>query len=97
MHRNVGLGSWIARQARTRPGKVALWFREQPITYARLDARITRLARALDALGVRAGDRVAYLGDNHPAAFETLFACGVLGAVYVPLHPGFDASALETC
>jgi fatty-acyl-CoA synthase len=29
---------------------------------------------------------VAYLGDNHPAFLETLFACGVLGAIFVPLN-----------
>ena len=32
------------------------------------------------------GDRVAYLGENHPSFLETLFACGQLGAIFVPLN-----------
>lgn len=94
MYRNTGLGSWIARRARMTPERTALVYRDRRITYAQLDHRITRLARALQARGVDDGDRVAFLGDNHPAALETLFACGVLGAVAVPLHPGFDDATL---
>ena len=48
--------------------------------------RATRLARALAGLGVRHGDRVAYLGANHPTFLETLFAAGQLGAIFVPLN-----------
>jgi fatty-acyl-CoA synthase len=35
---------------------------------------------------VAAGDRVAYLGFNHPLALELLFACSRLGAIFVPLN-----------
>jgi fatty-acyl-CoA synthase len=35
---------------------------------------------------VRHGDRVAYLGLNHPAFFETMFAAARLGAIFVPLN-----------
>jgi len=43
-------------------------------------------AMALQALGVRAGDRVAWLGLNHPAVLVLLFALARLGAVLVPLN-----------
>ena len=36
--------------------------------------------------GVNAGDRVAYLGFNHPVVLELLFACARLGAIFVPLN-----------
>jgi fatty-acyl-CoA synthase len=94
MHENLGLGSWIARRARMAPDRPALVFGEQTQSYGSLDARITRLARSLESRGVGAGDRIAFLGRNHPASLELLFACGLLGAVFVPLHPGFDARAL---
>src|SRR5690348_4300173 len=84
--RNEGLGSWPARRARKTPHRTALIHGGTSLTYARLHERTTRLAHALRARGVRRGDRIAYLGPNHPAYLETLFAAGTLGAVFVPLN-----------
>ncbi|MFI9583548.1 long-chain fatty acid--CoA ligase [Streptomyces sp. NPDC052236] len=84
--RNEGLGSWPARRARKTPHRTALIHRDTVVSYAALHERTTRLAHALRAAGVRRGDRVAYLGANHPSYLETLFAAGVLGAVFVPLN-----------
>ncbi|WEO93624.1 long-chain fatty acid--CoA ligase [Streptomyces sp. FXJ1.172] len=83
---NQGLGSWPARRARKTPHRIALVHQDQEITYGALHQRVLRLAHALRALGVARGDRVAYLGPNHPAFLETLFATGTLGAVFVPLN-----------
>ena len=48
---------------------------------------MSRLAAALaGGLGIRPGDRVAYLGYNSPVVLELLFACARLGAVLVPLN-----------
>jgi fatty-acyl-CoA synthase len=84
--RNEGIGSWPARRARKTPHRTALVHGEHTLSYADLHQRTTRLAHALRAAGIRRGDRVAYLGPNHPAYLETLFATGVLGAVFVPLN-----------
>lgn len=84
--RNEGLGSWPARRARKTPHRTALIHGDTTITYAQLYERTTRLAHALRDRGVRRGDRVAYLGPNHPSYLETLFAAGTLGAVFVPLN-----------
>ncbi|GAA4098114.1 long-chain fatty acid--CoA ligase [Actinomadura miaoliensis] len=84
--RNEGLGSWPARRARKTPNRPALVYQDQSRTYAETHERVTRLAHVLRALGVRRGDRVAYLGPNHPAFLETLFATGALGGVFVPLN-----------
>ena len=35
---------------------------------------------------MRPGDRVAYLGPNHPAFVETMFATHLLGGIFVPLN-----------
>ncbi|MFF1640467.1 long-chain fatty acid--CoA ligase [Streptomyces sp. NPDC058246] len=85
--RNEGLGSWPARRARKTPHRTALIHGDTALSYAELHTRTTRLAQALRALGLRRGDRIAYLGPNHPAYLETLFAAGLLGAVFVPLNP----------
>ncbi len=83
---NNGVGSWIARRARRTPDRVAVLYGDSVVTYAGLHERVTRLAHGLRGLGVRRGDRVAYLGPNHPAFLETLFAAGTLGAILVPLN-----------
>jgi fatty-acyl-CoA synthase len=83
---NNGVGSWIARRARRTPDRVAVIHGGAVATYAGLHDRVTRLAHGLRCLGVRRGDRVGYLGPNHPAFLETLFATGTLGAILVPLN-----------
>ena len=56
-------------------------------TYAQFDARISRLAAHLrDRLGVARGDRVAVLALNTTDTLEVQFACGRLGAVFLPLN-----------
>ncbi len=56
----------IAEQAAARPDDVALVFDDEVTTFAALDARITAFATALSRFA-RPGDRVAVVGDNHPA------------------------------
>lgn len=85
MH-NQGLGSWIHRRRVKSAEQTALISGDDRLSYAEFAERVDRLANALDARGIRSGDRVAYLGENHPAFLETLFACGVLGAIFVPLN-----------
>jgi fatty-acyl-CoA synthase len=81
-----GLGSWTARRARATPERTALVHGSPRLTYAALDDRVRALAAGLAGLGVGRGDRVAYLGPNHPAFVETMFATTALGAVFVPLN-----------
>jgi fatty-acyl-CoA synthase len=83
---NEGVGSWISRRARRTPGRVAIVHEGRASTYLGLHERVSRLAGALRGLGVGRGDRIAYLGPNHQAYLETLFAAGTLGAVFVPLN-----------
>ncbi|PSL51869.1 fatty-acyl-CoA synthase [Saccharothrix carnea] len=83
--RNAGLGSWPYRRARMSPGRVAI-VHSGSVTYARFAVRVTRLAHRLRAAGVGPGDRVAYLGPNHPSFVEAMFAAHVLGAIFVPVN-----------
>ena len=84
--RNEGVGSWTARRARKTPDAPAIRYADRTLTYAGLDDRVRRLARALRGLGTGPGSRVAYLGPNHPAFLETMFATWSAGAVFVPLN-----------
>ena len=84
--RNKGTGTWIHRRRVKSAGAPALVVGDTTITYDLLAERIDRLSDALAAGGVGPGDRVAYLGENHPTFLETFFAAGTLGAVFVPLN-----------
>ncbi|HEY1628003.1 MAG TPA: AMP-binding protein [Streptosporangiaceae bacterium] len=92
---NQGIGSWTARRARKTPGRTALIHEERAVSYADLHDRSTRLAHALRALGIASGDRVAFLGPNHPSFLLTLFACGQLGAVFLPLNTRLTPAELR--
>ncbi|MEU6539685.1 long-chain fatty acid--CoA ligase [Streptomyces sp. NPDC047000] len=92
--RNQGLGSWPARRARRTPEHTAWVHQGRRTGYRELHRRVQLLAAALRGRGVRRGDRVAYLGENHPAFLETLFAAGLLGAVFVPLNTRSSADEI---
>ena len=84
----------MARRARRTPDRVAVIDAEGRLTYAQMNDRVTRLAHGLRGLDIGRGDRVAYLGPNHPAFLETLFAAGTLGAIGVPLNTRLAAPEL---
>ncbi|MEV0354171.1 long-chain fatty acid--CoA ligase [Nonomuraea sp. NPDC050680] len=83
---NAGVGGWPARRAQMTPDRTAFVFEGRALTYAEVHTRTTRLAARLREAGVRPGDRVAYLGPNHPALAETMFATHLLGGIFVPLN-----------
>ncbi len=83
---NHTLVAWFDRRVEQTPDKPLLTFEGVTTTYAAFSDRAGRLAAVLQAGGVKYGDRVAYLGFNHPSFLETLFACARLGAILVPLN-----------
>jgi long-chain acyl-CoA synthetase len=56
------------------------------LTYPELDDRVHRLAGALAADGVGAGERVVWLGQNSFRVLELLLACARLGAICCPAN-----------
>ncbi len=81
-----GVGSWIERRARDAPTDLAIIHGSQALTYAQLAARVRRLANGLLSLGMVPGDRLAWLGPNHPAFIESLFAVGLIGCALAPVN-----------
>ena len=92
---NAGIGSWIEHRARTAPDGVALIAGDWSVTYSELAGRARRLANGLRTLGVAKGDRVAWLGPNHPAFLESLFAAGQLGAALAPVNHRLDEAEID--
>jgi fatty-acyl-CoA synthase len=89
-----GVGSWIDRRARIAPDQPALIHGEWRCTYRELANRVRHLARGLSELGVERGDRVGWLGANHPAFLEVFFATAKLGAVMAPVNHRLDHAVI---
>ncbi|MBM3660159.1 MAG: AMP-binding protein [Actinobacteria bacterium] len=73
----------ITEHARRTPGKPALVLGERVVTFGELDERTNRLAHALEARGIGAGDRVAIMLPNSIEFFEVWAAASKLGAPVV--------------
>lgn len=83
----MNVADWIEKWARATPGKTALRFEGGEMTYPQFNDAIKASARMLrNELGIKPGDRVAYLGQNHPQTLVLVFACARLGAIFVPLN-----------
>lgn len=67
------------------------------ITIAQLAADSNRLANALLGLGLRPGDRVAYIAQNHVEYVVLEFALLKAGLVKVPLNHRFAPEELRRC
>src|SRR5262245_25019213 len=81
--RSRTLGALLDEIAAERPDAEAVVFRGQRWAYAALREQADALARALLALGVARGDRVALLLPNRPEWLIGAFAVAKVGAVTV--------------
>jgi fatty-acyl-CoA synthase len=75
------LGDLLDEMAAATPGAEAIVFRGRRLDYAGLRARADAFARALLAIGVRPGDRLALLVTNRPEWLVAAFAAAKIGAV----------------
>ncbi|MBT2322172.1 amino acid adenylation domain-containing protein [Variovorax paradoxus] len=82
------------RQAAARPDAPALAGEEGALSYRELAERAERMARRLQARGIRAGDTVGLLLDRSSAAVIALLGILKAGAVYVPVQPDFPAERI---
>ncbi|WP_395060527.1 class I adenylate-forming enzyme family protein [Polaromonas sp.] len=82
----MDLASRIQRHAQRSPDKLALHHEGRDISYAQLWQHIDAATAVLHAAGVRPGDRVAWLGLNHPDVLVLLFALARIGAILLPLN-----------
>ena len=68
------------------PGRPAIIFDGQTITFEELAKRVNRLANGLSEMGVGPGDRVATMSVNTNQCIEAYFAAAQLDAIYVPIN-----------
>ncbi|MBI5922899.1 MAG: long-chain fatty acid--CoA ligase [Betaproteobacteria bacterium] len=82
----MNLASYLEQHAAAKPDSIAICFEGRSITYAQLNDSATRLADALRATGVVAGDRVAIYLPNLPEFAVVYYAAQKLGAVPVTIN-----------
>jgi len=77
----------FARRARRLyASREAVVDRELRLSYAQFFDRCDRWSNALQQLGVKPGDRVAYIAPNTHAQLESFYAVPQIGAVLVPIN-----------
>ena len=75
-----------AAQARTRGDAVAVKFGTRETSFAQLDARSNRMARALISAGVVPGDRVSGVTKNHDGWYPLFFGTARARACLAPVN-----------
>lgn len=84
--RELIIGELVARNARKYPNKLALKAGEHSLTYSQWNLRVNKLANAFSEIGIRHGDKVAFLLYNGIEILDCYFALAKLGAVSVPIN-----------
>jgi acyl-CoA synthetase (AMP-forming)/AMP-acid ligase II len=91
----VRITDYVARWAAAAPEREAAVLGDIRITYAELERRVDRVARALIAAGVKRGDRVATLSTPHPDFYVTFLASASIGAMWLGLNPKYTLDELK--
>ena len=86
--------SFLTRAALGHPDRLATVYGDRRRTWAQTLERCRRLASALQALGVGAGDTVAVMAANTPELFEAHFGVPMAGAVLNALNIRLDAGTV---
>jgi len=77
--------SFLKRTAGVYPDKTAVVYGDIRYSYRQFQARVNRLANALQDRGIGHGDKVVFLCPNTPPMLEAHFAVPLIGAVLVCL------------
>ncbi|HEV7687031.1 MAG TPA: AMP-binding protein, partial [Acidimicrobiia bacterium] len=80
------LGDVLREHRLARPDGIAAVCGDVPFSWTELDQRVDGLAGGLAALGVGAGDRILWLGQNCHRLLELLLAAARLGAACCPAN-----------
>jgi len=83
----LSLFHYLKHTADQYPGKTALIYNNERITYREMMSRIDHLAAFFAAMGLKKGDRVALLLPNTPAYVYSFYGALRQGLMVVPIDP----------
>jgi fatty-acyl-CoA synthase len=84
------LADILFSSANRTPQRVAVSHRDRQVTFGEMAEQVSHLSDVLADRGVRRGDRVGWWGGVHVNASALYYALALLGAVFVPMNPGFN-------
>jgi len=89
----MNLNQFIQHWAKQTPRATAIVYGKESISFAQLAERSALAAFVLkNEYRVEPGDRVSYLGLNHPDVLSILLACERIGAIFNPLNSRLAAA-----
>lgn len=77
---------YLKRAAKLYVDKVGFVGEDREYTYGELYDRIQRLSHGFASLGIKPGDRIAYLATNTLEMYEGFYGVSQIGAIHVPLN-----------
>jgi len=90
----LAVGESLERSANIVPGKVCVSFKQDRITYERLDEQSTAVAASLQEIGIRKGERVALYLSNCLELYIAFFALQKIGAVIAWVNSAYKINEL---
>lgn len=91
----MNLYSWLLEHAKARPGKVAIRFRDQEITFSELHRLTDAMGTALRGAGIGRDDHLTLMLPNMPEFIITYMASIGIGAVVTPVNPSYTSRELR--
>ncbi|MBT6179427.1 MAG: long-chain-acyl-CoA synthetase [Deltaproteobacteria bacterium] len=91
----LSMGHILDEQARQIGHDTFFMWSDMAYSFAEANVRVNRIANALDKIGVKQGDHVGIMMDNHPDYLACLGAFSRMGVVGVLLNPGVRGDVLE--
>src|SRR5712675_864166 len=82
----ANLADMVRARAKARGNAIVYEFEGRQTSFAEFDILTNRVTNALLALGVRSGERIAYLGKNSDIYFELLLGAMKANVVMAPVN-----------
>ncbi|MCF8060955.1 MAG: long-chain fatty acid--CoA ligase [Deltaproteobacteria bacterium] len=95
MIKSMNIAWWVQRWSELDPGKPAILYEGEEISYRELHQRADRTSCWFQSLGIEKGDRVAAMLPNCPEFLEIYLACSRLGAIFIPVNFRLAGPELE--
>lgn len=89
------IGALIQQRTESHQDRVFLFFENQKFTWGQIDKLSNQFAHGLADMGIKKGDKVALMMQNHPDFLYSWFGTSKLGAVEVPINTAYKGDSLS--